>query len=83
VLEYGIDHPGDMEELLRIVVPDMAIFTGIDLVHAVYFPSPQAIFTEKVKLLETARDVVFYAASLHPYIDACVLKADVLSFALH
>jgi hypothetical protein len=43
--------------------------TGIDTVHAVYFPTPQDIFTEKVKLLNAATDIVFYASSLHTYFE--------------
>lgn len=83
VLEYGIDHPGDMEELLRIAVPDIAVFTSVDLVHAAYFPTPEAIFTEKVKLLDATHDVVFYAATLQQYFEHHPLGGDVLSFALH
>jgi UDP-N-acetylmuramoyl-tripeptide--D-alanyl-D-alanine ligase len=83
ILEYGIDHPGDMDELLAIAVPDIAIFTGIDLVHAAYFPTPNDIFFEKVKLIDAARDVVFYGATLSSYIDNHVTSADMLSFAFH
>lgn len=72
-----------MDELLCIAVPDIAVFTSVDLVHAVYFPTPEAIFTEKVKLLDSARDVVFYAASLQEYFAQHILGGDVLSFALH
>jgi UDP-N-acetylmuramyl pentapeptide synthase len=83
VLEYGIDHPWDMDELLAIAVPDIAIFTGVDLVHAVYFPTPKDIFVEKVKLIDAARDVVFYGASLSSYIENHITNADMLSFAFH
>lgn len=83
VLEYWIDHPWDMDELLAITKPHMWILTGIDTVHAAYFPTPQDIFTEKVKLLDATSDIVFYAASLHTYFEDHYLEGDVLSFALH
>jgi UDP-N-acetylmuramoyl-tripeptide--D-alanyl-D-alanine ligase len=60
VLEYGIDKPGDMDELLQIAVPDIAIFTSIDLVHAANFPDGKTgIYNEKIKLLKAAKDTVF------------------------
>jgi hypothetical protein len=34
-------------------------------------------------LLDATRDIVFYAASLHPYFEHHPLLGDVLSFALH
>lgn len=51
ILEYGIDHPGDMDYLLSITKPHMSIFTGIDKVHAVYFEDMDALLAEKMKLL--------------------------------
>jgi len=33
VLEYGVDHVGEMDILLDIVVPDYAVITNIDTVH--------------------------------------------------
>ena len=63
LLEYGIDKPGDMDLLLSIVVPDIAILTAIDSVHAANFPDgQQGIFNEKIKLLKAAKDIVFYEA---------------------
>lgn len=82
VLEYGIDHPWDMDILLSIAVPDIAIFTSVDLVHAAYFSSPDDIFTEKVKLIATARDVTFYAYELSSRMES-LSQGDMLSFALH
>jgi UDP-N-acetylmuramyl pentapeptide synthase len=38
VAEYGVDHPGDMENLLSIRVPDIAVVTSVALEHADYFP---------------------------------------------
>lgn len=81
VLEYGIDHPGDMDQLLDIAVPHIAILTGIDTVHALYFSDETAILTEKVKLLQRAREIACYNSLLvqvPDYLDA--QSIDVLSF---
>ena len=83
VLEYGIDHPGDMSELVNIVQPHCGILTGIDKVHAEYFPTAEAIFDEKIKLLEATLDVAFYGYALQSRIENHPLTADLLSFALH
>jgi UDP-N-acetylmuramyl pentapeptide synthase len=37
VLEYGIDHPGEMAFLISIVAPDISIHTQIDAVHSLQF----------------------------------------------
>lgn len=55
VLEYGIDHPGDMDFLLRIARPDIALFTQLDYIHAANFESKQAVGEEKMKLLKAAK----------------------------
>ena len=65
VLEYGIDKPGDMDELLTIAVPDIAIFTSIDLVHAANFPDgKQGIYNEKIKLFKAAKDTLFVGSEV-------------------
>ena len=64
VLEYGIDTPGDMKRLLDIVVPDIAILTTIDSVHAANFPNgKEDIEREKLQLLGAAKDTLFYDPS--------------------
>src|SRR3989344_3856775 len=52
VLEYGIDRPGDMDVLISIVRPHIAVFTSIgDIpVHVEYFRDPEALVAEKTKL---------------------------------
>jgi UDP-N-acetylmuramyl pentapeptide synthase len=72
-----------MQELTSIVKPDIGILTGVDKVHATYFPDASAIFDEKVQLLDATRDVVFYGYPLHELIENRQFTADVLSFALH
>lgn len=82
VLEYGIDHPWDMDVLLSLATPDISVFTSVDLVHAAYFSSPEDIFTEKAKLIAATRDVAFYGAWLQSRFDDKE-HWDILSFALH
>lgn len=83
VLEYGIDHPGDMDVLLDIAIPHMSMLTAVDSVHASYFADKEAIFTEKVKLLLKTREVAFRSADLEPWMKQIELSCDGLTFALH
>ena len=53
VLEYAVDHPGDMKYLLGIARPHIAVFTAVGEipVHVEFFDGPEAVFREKVKLV--------------------------------
>ncbi|NQV89699.1 MAG: UDP-N-acetylmuramoyl-tripeptide--D-alanyl-D-alanine ligase [Parcubacteria group bacterium] len=51
VLEYGVDHPGDMEHLCQIAQPDVSVLTRISPVHAEHFSSIEALAQEKAQLL--------------------------------
>lgn len=51
VLEYGIDHPGDMDALLAIARPSMAVMTALSPVHVEFFASLEHLGEEKAKLL--------------------------------
>ncbi len=54
-----------MDELLTIAVPDIAIFTSIDLVHAANFPDgKQGIYNEKIKLFKAAKDTLFVGSEV-------------------
>lgn len=59
VLEYGIDHIGEMDFLLSIAVPDIALVTQIDAVHSMQFGDAATIWNEKSKLLMAAKSLVF------------------------
>ena len=52
ILEMAVDKPGDMEYLLSIVTPTIAVFTSIGEipVHIESFASAQAMAREKMKL---------------------------------
>ncbi len=54
VLEYGVDHIGEMDQHLSLVKPKIAVLTGITLVHADegHFGSLENIVKEKRKLIE-------------------------------
>ena len=62
VLEYGVDHPWDMDFLLSIVKPDLAIFTKLDTVHAENFNNPSWIWDEKSKLMLAAKERIYLNA---------------------
>ncbi len=53
VLEYGVDHPGDMTYLLSIARPHIGVITAIGQtpVHVEFFSGPEAILREKAKLV--------------------------------
>jgi len=59
LLEYGIDAIGDMDRLLSITKPHMSIFTVLDLVHAHQLHDGDTILTEKMKLLQATKEVIF------------------------
>ena len=59
VLEYGIDHIGEMDFLLSIAVPDIGLVTQIDAVHSMQFGDAATIWNEKSKLLMAAKSLVF------------------------
>lgn len=52
VLEMGVDKPGDMDYLLSIAKPNIAIITSIGISHYGAFESPDGIAKEKGKLAE-------------------------------
>lgn len=67
ILEYGIDRPGDMDILLGIARPDIAVVTAVDAVpvHVEFYRGPDEVAYEKGKLVEAVR-----------YGGAAVLNAD-------
>ena len=51
VLEYGIDRPGDMDQLVAIAKPDLAVLTDIGWSHLQFFADQNELANEKAKLL--------------------------------
>jgi UDP-N-acetylmuramoyl-tripeptide--D-alanyl-D-alanine ligase len=60
VLEYGIDHPWEMDFLLSIATPDIAIIGPISPNHIEQFWIFESYRAEKLKLAESARCIVAY-----------------------
>lgn len=61
LIEYWIDHIGEMDLQLWIVKPDIAIWTGVDNVHAANYPNsdPKYIAQEKSKLPLASKKLVY------------------------
>jgi UDP-N-acetylmuramoyl-tripeptide--D-alanyl-D-alanine ligase len=51
VLELGIDRPGDMEYLMRLVTPDVGVLTNIGISHLENFGSQEKLAKEKRRLV--------------------------------
>lgn len=57
ILEFGVDKPQDMEYLLQIAKPDIAVVTTVGKlpVHIENFSSPKEIVAEKSKLVSAVK----------------------------
>ncbi len=60
VLEFGVDAPGDMLELLRICTPYTAVLTPITLAHSAkgQFSNVSSVRAEKIQLAIAAKKVI-------------------------
>ena len=63
VLEYGIDHPGDMDFLTSVVKPDISVFTKLDYIHGEFFGSKEEIGHEKFKLMQNINTKTYLNAT--------------------
>src|SRR3990167_7360646 len=52
ILEYGVEHPGDMDYYLSIAEPKIAVVTAIAPTHIKYFANVEGVFKEKLKLVK-------------------------------
>jgi len=76
VLEYGIDHPGDMDYLLSIAMPSIAVLTALSPVHEEFFDSLEAIAEEKSKLLAAVpQDGMVYVNADDEMVKGCGVHA--------
>ena len=50
VLEYAVDRPGDMDKLLDIIKPNIAVFTNIAAVHLENYPTHKALAINKIRV---------------------------------
>lgn len=55
ILEYGVDHPGDMKYLLSIAKPNVSVITtvGETPAHVEHYSGPEEVAKEKAKLIES------------------------------
>jgi len=58
VLEYGVEHPGDIDYLCDIALPDVGVLTAISPVHVEYFDGLEGLKKEKGRILERAKELV-------------------------
>lgn len=59
VLEYGIDHPGEMDYLLSICKPDVTVLLAISKNHVANFPSYDAYVAEKLKIIAPSKAFIY------------------------
>jgi len=52
VFELGINHPGEMEPLARMLSPDWGVMTAVGPVHIEFFDNEEHIAREKAKMIE-------------------------------
>ena len=52
VIEMGISHPGEMEELSDFVRPNVSLMTNIAPAHQEFFPDTRAIAAEKIHIVD-------------------------------
>jgi UDP-N-acetylmuramyl pentapeptide synthase len=57
VLEIGADHPGDIQNVVKWLKPDIAVITkvGDKPVHVEFFKSPAQVFEEKASLVRAIK----------------------------
>ena len=57
VLEYGADHPGDIERLVKNFPPQVAVLNAVGEIpsHVEFFPDAISLAKEKVKLIDAVK----------------------------
>ena len=55
VLEMGISHFGDMDELMAVVSPDTCVITNIGVCHLEFLKDRDGVFKEKSRMLDFIR----------------------------
>lgn len=58
VLEVGAGEPGDIKKFANMLAPDIVVVTRFPAVpvHVEYFPSPEAVISEKMELVRAIRE---------------------------
>jgi len=52
ILEYGVEHPRDMDHYLNLVKPKIAVVTLVAPTHTKYFKTEEGVYQEKAKLVQ-------------------------------
>ncbi len=85
VLEMGVDRPGDMDYLVSIAKPQVAVVTAVSFSHLEYFGSLNNIKKEKQRLVESLNNnglaILNYDSSPVQEMPA-VSKAKILSYGI-
>jgi UDP-N-acetylmuramyl pentapeptide synthase len=85
VLEMGVDRPGDMDYLISIAPPQIAVVTAVSYSHLEYFGNLNNIKKEKQKLVESldSHGLAILNFDSEPVCEmASVSQARVMSFSL-
>lgn len=56
VIEYGIDHPGEMDEFLAFLLPDIAVLTAVSPEHMEFLLDIDTVAREELKLVASPRE---------------------------
>lgn len=52
ILEYGVEHPSDMDFYLEMVKPNIGVITNIATTHTKYLKNVAGVYAEKSKLIK-------------------------------
>ncbi len=59
IFEAGISQPGEMDNLRKIIEPDVGVITNIGDAHSENFPDNRAKASEKLKLFTGVRTIIY------------------------
>jgi len=72
IFEAGISHPGEMEQLEKIIQPGIGIFTNIREAHSEGFLNQRQKINEKLVLFRHARQLIY--CSDYPELNECIVQ---------
>ena len=86
VIEAGISCPGEMEKLMRMIAPEVGLFTNLGTAHQQNFSGMEEKLKEKLVLFRDCRKVIFRSAAeyegLHIEDQLADLGADLIGWTL-
>ena len=85
ILEMGVDRPGDMDELLKIVTPSVSVLTHVSESHLSQFKNLEEIAHEKGKLIAALPETgtaIINADNAMAFAESERTKASVISYGL-